>query len=657
MSSTAISMGNMFSMMDLSEDHLSHSHFIYCAQCIGNFTHSNDHAHIYGAYKRVDKKVRPVSKPIPIEFKVTRTIPYDPLATLPRLSRNPPEFSPTTKLTQERLDSLELDKSELLWPEEIKLFQQILLLNEEALAFEDEDRGTLKEAYFSPYKIPTVDHEPWQEKNIPIPPGIKDQVLDVLRLKIRAGVYEPCQSPYRSKWFCVVKKNGKLWIVHDLQPLNRVTIRESAIPPNLDQFVEKFVGGKCFTVFDLFWGFDARKMDQASRDMTAFLTPLGMLHLTSLPTGYTNSPAEFQECMLFILKDELAIADVFIDDLPIKGPTSIYPDRNGNPSTLPENPGIRKYIWEHANDVHRIMHRIKDAGATFSALKIQLCLPEVKILGQIVNIHGRVPDQSKVDKVLNWPPPRNVKEARGFLGLCGTVRIWIPNYSTLTSPITELWRKGADFEWTERRQEAFDALKQALTSAPALWPIDYHSGNPIILSVDSSYIAVGIILSQLDDNGHKRPARYGSLPFSDVESRYAQSKLELYGLYRAMRHFRLYIIGAKNLIVEVDAKYIKGMLNDPDLQPNAVVNRWIQGILLFDFTLKHVPATQFKGPDALSRRPLANDETIEQHDDSWLDHLSLLYQDMLPEPTPSVCQFEKQTTHTPYALALSATTA
>ena len=85
-------------------------------------------------------------------------------------------------------------------------------------------------------------------------------------------------------------------------------------------------------------------------------------------------------------------------------------------------------------------------------------------------------------------------------------------------------------------------------------------------------MAVGIILSQLDENGRKRPARYGSLPFLGVESRYAQSKLELYGLYRATRHFHLYIIGAKNLIMEVDTKYIKGMLTEPDLQPNAAIN-------------------------------------------------------------------------------------
>ncbi|KAA1473772.1 hypothetical protein DENSPDRAFT_758564, partial [Dentipellis sp. KUC8613] len=89
---------------------------------------------------------------------------------------------------------------------------------------------------------------------------------------------------------------------------------------------------------------------------------------------------------------------------------------------------------------------------------------------------------------------------------------------------------------------------------------------------------------------------------SPVEARYSQPKLELFGLFRALRHFSLYIIGVRNFYVEVDAKYIKGMLNAPDIQPNAAVNRWIQGILMYDFTLVHVPAERFRGPDALSRR-------------------------------------------------------
>jgi len=75
-----------------------------------------------------------------------------------------------------------------------------------------------------------------------------------------------------------------------------------------------------------------------------------------------------------------------------------------------------------------------------------------------------------------------------------------------------------DFLWTERQQEAFDTMKQVITTAPVLRPIDYKSDKPVILSVDSSQIAVRFILSQLDENDRRHPARYGSLPMNERES-------------------------------------------------------------------------------------------------------------------------------------------
>jgi transposase InsO family protein len=162
-----------------------------------------------------------------------------------------------------------------------------------------------------------------------------------------------------------------------------------------------------------------------------------------------------------------------------------------------------------------------------------------------------------------------------------------------------------------------------VSSAPALRSIDYTSDLAVILAVDTSKYAVGIVLLQMDEEGRRRPARYGSIPLNEVEQRYSQPKLELYGLYRGLRAFRLYLIGVKNLIVEVDAKYIKGMMNAPDLQPNAAMNRWIQGIMLFDFTLKHVPGKTHLAADALSRRPMGSEECVREDDDTWLDNIAL----------------------------------
>ena len=98
------------------------------------------------------------------------------------------------------------------------------------------------------------------------------------------------------------------------------------------------------------------------------MTPLGLLQIMSLPTGFTNSPAKFQNCMSFILQKEiLSKANIFIDDLPIKGPATQYLDQHGKPEVLNENPGICHFVWEHAQDVHRIMHKILSAAATFAA--------------------------------------------------------------------------------------------------------------------------------------------------------------------------------------------------------------------------------------------------------------------------------------------------
>ncbi|KIL53794.1 hypothetical protein M378DRAFT_47287, partial [Amanita muscaria Koide BX008] len=68
-----------------------------------------------------------------------------------------------------------------------------------------------------------------------------------------------------------------------------------------------------------------------------------------------------------------------------------------------------------------------------------------------------------------------------------------------------------------------------------------------------------------------------------------------------LRKLRLYLIGVRNLIVEVDARYIKEMLQNPDMAPSAAMNRWILAILTFHFDLVHVPGIMH-GPDGLSRR-------------------------------------------------------
>jgi Integrase zinc binding domain/RNase H-like domain found in reverse transcriptase len=192
-------------------------------------------------------------------------------------------------------------------------------------------------------------------------------------------------------------------------------------------------------------------------------------------------------------------------------------------------------------------------------------------------------------------------------------------------------------------------LKDLILESPALRAIDYTCGREVILAVDTSNIAVGFILLQLGEDGKRYPNRFGSISLTEVESRYSQAKLELYGLFRALRAVRVYTFGVINLTVEVDAKYIKGMINNPDLQPNATINRWIAGILLFSFNLVHVPASKHAGVDGLSRRPPAEEDPSE-HDDheDWLDRSYSFSMEILNSRCCRIASADQTFAHQPH---------
>ena len=115
-------------------------------------------------------------------------------------------------------------------------------------------------------------------------------------------------------------------------------------------------------------------------------------------------------------------------------------------------------------------------------------------------------------------------------------------------------------------------LKDAICQSPALHQLDYESGGEVILAIYTSLIMVGYILSQEGDDGKHYLNCFGSIRLSDVKSHYSQVKLELYSLFRALQAVHIFVFGVTNFTVEMDAKYVQGMINNPDLQPNVTIN-------------------------------------------------------------------------------------
>jgi hypothetical protein len=145
-------------------------------------------------------------------------------------------------------------------------------------AWNEDEKGSFWTDFFPPVDIPVIPHTPWVERNFPIPPGLFEEVCSIVQKKIAAGIYEPLNSSYRSRWFCVLKKDGKaLQPVHSLEPLNRVTIQHSGIPPIPEHLAKQFGGRPCGGMLDLYVGYDERLIAETSCDYTTFQTPFGAL--------------------------------------------------------------------------------------------------------------------------------------------------------------------------------------------------------------------------------------------------------------------------------------------------------------------------------------------------------------------------------------------
>ncbi len=285
-------------------------------------------------------------------------------------------------------------------------------------------------------------------------------------------------------------------------------------------------------MLDLFVGYDHRTLDVASCDLTTIQSPIGAVQLTCLPQGWTNAITIFHKDVRFLLEPEIPnVAWPFMDDCSIKGPALHYETLEGGYETIPDNDGIRKFIWEHLVDVHRILHRLRRASSTISAKKLFIAVPEIVILGHKCMYEGRVPDESKIAKIRDWPPCKSLTNVRAFLGITGYMRVWIQNYSSIARPLVNLTCKGQAFAWDEQHTQAMQVLKDAIITSPALITIDYTSERKVYLAVDSSFHGVGWILSQDCADGKHRPTRFGSISWNECEAHYSQAKIKLYGLF------------------------------------------------------------------------------------------------------------------------------
>jgi hypothetical protein len=454
--------------------------------------------------------------------------------------------------------------------------------------FHDDEVAEFKGTDLVEHKIVTGDARPIRKAPYRVPYALREEMEGQVRDMLKKGVIEPSSSPWSAPSILVPKKSPdgrpKWRFCVDYRALNKVTQFDTYPLPVFEETVSTLHGSRYFSVLDCYSGFWQLKLAEEDKMKTAFSVPSGHYQFLRLPYGLANSPASFQRLMDLVLRDLIGTeVYVFIDDVIVYGNT----------------------IEGHARMLSHVLERFDKANLQLQPGKCVFAQPQVEYLGYIISRDGIRASPDKTKAVKNYPIPKNVKDARSFLGLASFYRRLVPKFAQMAKPITELLRKDAPFVWTERQQTAFEALKGALCSEQVLAYPNFNS--QFILTTDASKTAVAAILSQVQD-GVERPISFASRQLNPVETRYSASEMEMLAVTWGTRHFRCYLYG-KQFVLRTDHAALKYMHNFAG--NNSRLLRFSLRLSEFDFVIEHRPGTQIRHADALSRAVQAVTQDLE----------------------------------------------
>jgi hypothetical protein len=210
--------------------------------------------------------------------------------------------------------------------------------------------------------------------------------------------------------------------------------------------------------------------------------------------GWGNLVPIFQADVTYILKDEIPKHTIpFLDNASALGPRSCYERPDGTFEAISENPGIRRFVWEHFATLNRLVQHMKYVSGTWSGTKSKLCCPEVLIVGHLCCYEGRKPNHHYVAKICTWGACEELSDVRAFLGTASLLRIFIKDYTKKAWPLMKLTRANEPFRWEEDQIQVQEQLCQDILNSPAFCGIDYLSFAAVILAVDTSIITVGYV--------------------------------------------------------------------------------------------------------------------------------------------------------------------
>ena len=332
--------------------------------------------------------------------------------------------------------------------------------------------------------------------------GIKPHI----RRWLDQGILAPCRSPWNTPLLPVKKPGTEDYRpVQDLREVNkRVEDIHPTVPNPYNLLSTLPPTHVWYTVLDLKDAFFCLRVHPGSQPLFAFewkdpdLGLSGQLTWTRLPQGFKNSPTLFDEALHrdladFRVQHPTVVLLQYVDDLLLAATSE----------------------GECQEGTKALLQTLGQLGYRASAKKAQICQKQVTYLGYKLKEGQRWLTEAQKQTITNIPAPRNPRQLREFLGTAGFCRLWIPGFAELAAPLYPLTKPGVMFKWEKEQQEAFEEIKKALLTSPALGLPDITKPFELFIDEKQGY-AKGVLTQKLGP--WRRPVAYLSKKLDPVAS-------------------------------------------------------------------------------------------------------------------------------------------
>lgn len=396
---------------------------------------------------------------------------------------------------------------------------------------------------------------------------------------LKNGTVRPSNSPWSSPLHLAPKKENGWRPCGDYRMLNARTIPDRYPIRHIHDFSYNMAGCRVFSTIDLFKAYNQIPVAEVDICKTAIATPFGLFEYPYMNFGLRNAGQTFQRLVDEMTRGLDDFCYPYLDDFIIYSPDQI----------------------SHEAHLRQLFARLKDYNMVINTSKCVFGAPEVTFLGYTVSDKGVKPLSTKVEAIRNFPPPKNVRELRRFLGMINFYRRFIPSAVSFQAPLHALLTgtvKGTHpVNISGDTLEAFKRCKESLCEAALLAFPDLEARLAVV--TDASDMALGAALQQFKE-GAWQPLAFFSKKLSPSQKKYSPYDRELLAIYESIKYFR-HMLEARHFTVFTDHKPLCYAFDQRKEKCSPRQFRHLDYISQFTTDVQHISGKDNVVADTLSR--------------------------------------------------------